>query len=58
MLSSNASLCVIFNNRDDPAKNFSFRMGCDMRWQLSCTYDLTFSRGPNGHHESLVCGEA
>jgi serine/threonine-protein kinase HipA len=49
---------VMFNNRDDHSKNFSFLMGKDGRWQFSPAYDLTFSDGPNGEHQMDLCGEA
>jgi serine/threonine-protein kinase HipA len=49
---------VIFNNRDDHSKNFSFIMGNDGRWKFSPAYDLTFSEGPNGEHQMDICGEA
>jgi serine/threonine-protein kinase HipA len=49
---------VIFNNRDDHSKNFSFVMGKDSRWRFSPAYDLTFSEGPNGEHQMDICGEA
>lgn len=49
---------VLFNNRDDHSKNFSFLMGKDGRWQFSPAYDLTFSDGPNGEHQMDICGEA
>ncbi len=49
---------VIFNNRDDHSKNFSFVMGKDGRWKFSPAYDLTFSEGPNGEHQMDTCGEA
>jgi serine/threonine-protein kinase HipA len=48
---------VVFNNRDDHARNFSYRLGQDRRWRLSPCYDLTFSDGPNGEHQTDVCGE-
>jgi serine/threonine-protein kinase HipA len=48
---------VIFNNRDDHAKNFSFRLNRDLQWQLSPAYDLTFNEGPGGEHQMDVCGE-
>lgn len=47
---------VVFNNRDDHAKNFAFRMADDLRWRLSPAYDLTFSRGPGGQHQTSVVG--
>ena len=49
---------VIFNNRDDHGKNFSYRMGQDGTWKLSPAYDLTFNRGPSGYHQMDVAGEA
>jgi serine/threonine-protein kinase HipA len=49
---------VVFNNRDDHSKNFSFLMGKDGQWKVSPAYDLTFSRGPNGQHHMDICGEA
>lgn len=49
---------VMFNNRDDHSKNFSFLMKKDGRWQFSPAYDLTFSEGPNGEHQMDICGEA
>jgi serine/threonine-protein kinase HipA len=48
---------VIFNNRDDHAKNFSFRLSRTRQWQLSPAYDLTYSEGPGGEHQMDVCGE-
>jgi serine/threonine-protein kinase HipA len=49
---------VVFNNRDDHAKNFSFRMGSDGNWRVAPCYDLTFNRGPGGYHQMDVAGEA
>ncbi|MFT4507036.1 type II toxin-antitoxin system HipA family toxin [Caballeronia sp. 15711] len=49
---------VVFNNRDDHAKNFSFVMAADGRWQFSPAYDLTFNGGPGGEHQMDICGEA
>lgn len=49
---------VVFNNRDDHAKNFSFLLGADGRWQFSPAYDLTFNEGPGGEHQMDICGEA
>jgi serine/threonine-protein kinase HipA len=49
---------VVFNNRDDHSKNFSFLMEKDGRWKFSPAYDLTFSEGPNGEHQMDICGEA
>jgi serine/threonine-protein kinase HipA len=48
---------VVFNNRDDHAKNLSFRLGQDRRWRLAPAYDLTFCEGPGGEHQMDVCGE-
>lgn len=49
---------VVFNNRDDHSKNFSFLLGRDGRWQFSPAYDLTFCAGPSGEHQMDICGEA
>lgn len=49
---------VVFNNRDDHSKNFSFLMGKDGRWRFSPAYDLTFSEGSGGEHQMDICGEA
>jgi serine/threonine-protein kinase HipA len=49
---------VIFNNRDDHAKNFSLRMNEAMEWKFSPAYDLTYNAGPGGYHQSSVMGEA
>ncbi len=49
---------VVFGNRDDHAKNFSFLMDKDGRWKFSAAYDLTYSTGPHGEHQMDVCGEA
>lgn len=48
---------VVFNNRDDHARNFAYRLGRDRRWRLAPCYDLTFSAGPGGEHQTDVCGE-
>jgi serine/threonine-protein kinase HipA len=48
---------VVFNNRDDHAKNFSFRLARDGRWRLSPAYDLTYCEGPGGEHQMDICGE-
>ena len=47
---------VVFNNRDDHAKNFAFLMDDTMRWRLAPAYDLTFSMGPAGQHQTSVLG--
>lgn len=49
---------VLFNNRDDHSKNFSYLMDKDGRWTFSPAYDLTYSPGPNGEHQMDICGEA
>ena len=49
---------VVFNNRDDHPKNFSFRLHRDRCWKLAPGYDLTFNEGPRGEHQMDVCGEA
>ena len=49
---------VVFNNRDDHAKNFSFLLTKTGEWKFSPAYDLTFSEGPGGEHQMDICGEA
>lgn len=49
---------IIFNNRDDHTKNFSFIMDRNLQWHVSPCYDLTFNRGPNGYHQMSIMGEA
>ncbi len=49
---------VVFNNRDDHSKNFSFLMDKEGSWKFSPGYDLTFSEGPRGEHQMDICGEA
>jgi serine/threonine-protein kinase HipA len=48
---------VLANNRDDHAKNFSYRMTRSRRWRLAPAYDLTFDPGPGGHHQLSMAGE-
>jgi serine/threonine-protein kinase HipA len=48
---------VIFNNRDDHTKNFSYRLSKGGQWQISPAYDLTFEFGPSGEHSLDICGE-
>ena len=48
---------LVFNNRDDHAKNFSYRLDHERRWRLSPAYDLTFNDGPRGHHQLGYAGE-
>ncbi|MDH4394250.1 MAG: type II toxin-antitoxin system HipA family toxin [Limnobacter sp.] len=47
---------VLFNNRDDHAKNFSFRLNKQRQWQLAPGYDLTFNEGPGGEHQMDIMG--
>ena len=47
---------VLFHNRDDHAKNFSFRLSHERRWELAPCYDLTFNQGPGGEHQMDVLG--
>lgn len=48
---------LLFNNRDDHVKNFSYRLSADRQWRLSPAYDLTFNAGPGGHHQLAYAGE-
>jgi serine/threonine-protein kinase HipA len=48
---------VAFNNRDDHAKNFSFRMDETLSWKLAPCYDLCYCEGPGGEHQMDVEGE-
>ena len=48
---------VVFNNRDDHSKNFSFLLDQKRNWKLTPAYDLTFSPGPGGEHQMDICGE-
>lgn len=48
---------VLFHNRDDHGKNFSYRLGADRRWRLAPAYDLTWNAGPGGEHHMDICGE-
>ena len=47
---------VLFNNRDDHPKNFSYRLNRERRWELAPAYDLSFNEGPNGEHQMAVHG--
>ncbi|MCF9047445.1 type II toxin-antitoxin system HipA family toxin [Acinetobacter nectaris] len=49
---------VVFNNRDDHCKNFSFLMSKNGQWKLSPAYDVTFCEGPSGYHQMDIMGEA
>lgn len=48
---------VMFHHRDDHAKNFSYRMNRDMRWELAPCYDLTYCEGSGGEHQMDIMGE-
>ena len=48
---------VVFNNRDDHTKNFSFVMDSVGQWTLSPPYDLSFNTGLNGEHNMDIMGE-
>lgn len=50
-------LNVLLHNRDDHSRNFAFRLGADRRWRLAPVFDLTFSEGPGGEHQTAVAGE-
>ena len=45
------------NNKDDHSKNFSFLMNNKNEWSLSPAYDLTYSNGINGEHNTLINGK-
>lgn len=47
---------VLFHNRDDHSKNFSFRLAQSRRWGLAPCYDITFNEGPGGEHQMDVEG--
>ena len=49
---------VIFNNKDDHSKNFSFAMDKNGQWSISPSYDLTYNTGFNGCHQMDISGEA
>lgn len=48
---------IIFNNKDDHSKNFSFMMDEIGRWSLSPVYDVAYNSGMNGYHQMDVAGE-
>ena len=43
---------VIFGNRDDHSKNFSFLMNHESKWAFAPAYDLTYTS--NGYHQMLL----
>ncbi|NIF20988.1 type II toxin-antitoxin system HipA family toxin [Candidatus Pantoea multigeneris] len=49
---------IVFNNRDDHPKNFSYLMSSTGKWKLAPAYDVTFCEGPGGYHQMDVMGEA
>lgn len=49
---------VIFNNKDDHSKNFSFMMDKTGRWSLTPVYDLAYNSGMNDYHQMYLAGEA
>lgn len=49
---------VVFNNRDDHTKNFSYVLNEKRQWVLAPAYDLTYNEGPKGYHQMSVMGEA
>lgn len=49
---------VVFHNRDDHSKNFSYRLDQRRNWKLAPGYDLTFCHGPGGEHHMDIHGEA
>lgn len=48
---------VLMNNRDDHAKNISYRQERDGTWHLAPPYDLTYCPGYQGQHFMDVVGE-
>lgn len=48
---------VIFHNRDDHGKNFSFLMNEQGEWVMAPPYDLTYADGPGGEHATSILGE-
>ncbi len=49
---------VVFNHKDDHAKNLALRMNERMEWRLSPVFDSSFDPGPGGCHQTSVVGEA
>lgn len=48
---------VVFHNRDDHTKNFSYLLNPQGHWQLAPGYDLTYCEGPRGEHQMDIEGE-
>lgn len=49
---------VIFNNKDDHSKNFSFMISDAGKWSLAPVYDLAYNSGMNGYHQMDIAGDA
>jgi len=49
---------VLFNNRDDQARNFAYRLARHGDWRLEPCYDLSFNHGPRGQHQMPVMDES
>ncbi len=47
---------VLMHNRDDHVKNFAFILNEKDEWVVSPAFDLTFSDGPGGQHQTSVDG--
>lgn len=48
---------VVFFNRDDHPKNFSWLLSQSGQWEVSPAYDLTFTSGPGGEHHLDILGK-
>lgn len=48
---------VIFHNRADHSRNFSFRMNQRYEWKLAPAYDLSYREGVDGRHRMGIMGE-
>jgi len=50
---------MVFGNRDDHAKNFSFIMNKKKEWDFSPSYDLTYiiNRGASSEHQLSIGGQ-
>lgn len=49
---------ILFNNRDDHARNLAYRLARNGDWQLAPCYDLSFNHGPRGQHQMPIMGES
>lgn len=49
---------VVFNQRDDHARHFGYRMNRQWQWELAPCHDLSFSQGADGAHRMPVMGES